>query len=137
MSAATWPPPWTLKPTEGDPHDAEPLDGCEGIGWDLSFGFRLNIAHDTAEDVNSPLTIGAHFSDADLARGFVQRQVTPDQLDTLARLLLGIAAKQRAREAAASSHCEGITEAEADLFMTARCGRNDPHRAHRHAEVAR
>lgn len=88
-------PVWTL----GDPHDAESLDGCEGIGWDLSFGFRLNIGHDTAEDVNSPLTIGASFSDADQARGFVQREVTPGQLDMLARLLLDLAAKQRKRQA--------------------------------------
>lgn len=101
MTDQTWPPPWALKPTEGQPHDAESIDGCEGIGWDLSFGFRLNVAHDTAEDVSSPLTIGAHFSDADLARGFVLREVTPEQLDEFARLLLNLAAKQRQRRAVA------------------------------------
>lgn len=92
-----WPPPWTLKPTEGNPHDSSDIDG-ESIGWDLAFGFRLNIDHDDPEDTGSPLCIGAHFSDADLARGFVKREVTADQLTELARLLLNIAARQKARK---------------------------------------
>jgi hypothetical protein len=87
----------SLKPTHGRPHDSESLDGCEGIGWDLSWGFRLNVGHDTADDPNSPLTIGACFSDADQARGIVVRETTPEQLEEFARLLLTIAAKQRAR----------------------------------------
>lgn len=88
-----------LKPTHGEPHDSESLDGCEGIGWDLSWGFRLNIGHDTAEDPTSPLTIGANFSDSDQARGIVVREVTPEQLEEFARLLLDLAASHKRREA--------------------------------------
>lgn len=93
----SWPPAWTLKPADGDPHDAESLDGCKGIGWDLSFGFRLNVAHAAPDDASSPLTIGAHYSDADLARGFVQREVTPTQLEKFAHLLAALARKHRHR----------------------------------------
>lgn len=89
-----------LKPTHGTPHDAESIDGCEGIGWDLSWGFRLNVGHDDAEDPTSPLTIGANFSDADQARGIVVRETTPQQLEEFARLLLNLAAKHRQRMAA-------------------------------------
>jgi hypothetical protein len=95
----TWPPTWTLKPAEGQPHDSSDLDG-ESIGWDLSFGFRLNVDHDDCEDHDSPLTINAHFSDADLARRFVKREVTPEQLQEFARLLLNIAAQQKRRNQA-------------------------------------
>lgn len=91
-----WPPPWTLKPTSGEPHDSSDIDG-ESIGWDLSFGFRLNVDHDDFEDHSTPLTINAHFSDADKERGFVKREVTPEQLAEFGRLLLNIAAKQRQR----------------------------------------
>lgn len=98
MTDQTWPPHWTLKPTEGEPHDSSDIDG-ESIGWDLSFGFRLNVDHDDCEDHNTPLTINAHFSDADRARGFVKREVTPDQLDEFARLLLNMSAKHRRRQA--------------------------------------
>lgn len=103
MTDTTWPPPWTLKPTDGDPHDSSDDEIAEGIGWDLSFGFRLNVDHDDYTDVNTPLVIGAHFSDADLARGMVKREVTPAQLEEFARLLLNIAAshKRRAAEAVA------------------------------------
>lgn len=93
------PPRSGLKPTHGDPHDAESLDGCESIGWDLSWGFRLNVGHDTAEDPTSSLTIGANFSDTDQARGIVVRETTPEQLEEFARLLLDIAAKHRRRMA--------------------------------------
>lgn len=96
---ATWPPPWTLQPTYGGPHDSSDEGIAESIGWDLSFGFRLNIGHAEDEDVATPLTIGAHFSDADLARGFVEREVTPEQLREFARLLLNIAAAQQKRDA--------------------------------------
>ena len=99
MTDTTWPPPWTLKPTHGDPHDSSDVDDLESVGWDLSFGFRLNVDHDIEEDLTSPLTIGAHFSDADLARGFVKRQVTPEQLEEFARLLLNMAAAHKRREA--------------------------------------
>jgi hypothetical protein len=89
MTAAAWPPPWTLKPTEGEPHDSTDEDG-ESVGWDLSFGFRLNAGQRL--DNRDELTLGAHFSDADLARGFVKREVTPAQLREFARLLLNLAA---------------------------------------------
>lgn len=98
MTDQTWPPPWRLQTTYGQPHDSSDIDG-ESIGWDLSVGFRLNVDHDDSEDETSPLTINAHFSDADLARGFVKREVTPEQLDEFARLLLNLAAKQRQRQA--------------------------------------
>lgn len=94
MTDKTWPPPWTLKPADGEPHDSSDEDG-ESVGWDLSFGFRLNVGQLDCD--RATLTIGAHFSDADLARGFVERSVTPAQLDEFARLLLNLAASQRRR----------------------------------------
>ncbi len=100
MTGNTGPARWILKPTHGTPHDSESLDGCEGIGWDLSWGFRLNVGHDDAEDPTSPLTIGANFSGTDQARGIVVRETTPEQLEEFARLLLNLAAKQRQRQAA-------------------------------------
>jgi hypothetical protein len=98
MTDATWPPPWTLKPADGDPHDSSDDDAPESIGWDLSFGFRLNVQHADYENITTPLTISAHFSDADLTRGFVKRQVTPAQLREFARLLLNIAAQHEQRD---------------------------------------
>jgi hypothetical protein len=87
----------TASMTGGD--DSSDIDG-ESIGWDLSFGFRLNVDHDDFEDHSTPLTINAHFSDADKARGFVKREVTPEQLAEFGRLLLNIAAKQKRRAGA-------------------------------------
>lgn len=78
---ASWPAPWTLKPTEGQPENSTDPDEIS-IGWDLSFGFRFNVSAD-----DDGLTISAHFSDADLARGFVKRSVTADQLRRLSQLL--------------------------------------------------
>jgi hypothetical protein len=56
-------------------------------------------------ELRGTLTISAHYSDADLARGFVQREVRPDQLEEFARLLLNIAAKQKQRTRAARPTC--------------------------------
>jgi hypothetical protein len=99
MTNTTWPPPWTLKPTYGEP---EALDTGEGARDDIhssvSWGFALNVDHDNPDDPTSPLTIGAHFSDADLARGFSKAQVTPEQLDRFALLLMAKAARVRAEE---------------------------------------
>lgn len=89
----TWPPPWTLQPTEGEPEDATLVGEGTSIGWDLSFGFRLNVGGDSP-DGTGPLVISAHFSDADLARGFVKRQVTPEQLVKFASLLLQVAVER-------------------------------------------
>jgi hypothetical protein len=96
MTDTTWPPPWTLRSTHGDPYDSSDDETPESIGWDLSFGFRLNIGHSDYGDVTTPLTI---FSDAALARGFCERKVTPAQLEEFARLLLNIAAAHKRREA--------------------------------------
>lgn len=115
--------PQNLKPTHGAPHDTESLDGCEGIGWDLSWGFRLNIGHDTAEDPTSPLVIGAGFSDVDEAAGIVVREATPEQLEEFARLLLNLAAKHRRRMASRSNPvtgqcptCEGTERADTGVI---------------------
>lgn len=106
MSATTWPPPWILKPAMGDPEwtseadedgDSKPIP--DYLTWDIGFGFTLNVSHDDYEDPSTPLTIGAHLSDADQARGWVKREVTPDQLDKLATMLQRIAVQQRARTA--------------------------------------
>ncbi len=104
MTNNTWPPPWTLKPTEGDPEWGAQYDEPipDSLQWDIGFGFTLNISHADYEDETTPLTIGAHFSDADAARGWIKREVTPDQLDNLALMLHNIAAKQRQRPNAAS-----------------------------------
>lgn len=98
MTNTTWPQPWTLKPADGDPHDSSDHESPESVGWDLSFGFRLNVNHDDYADVTTPLTLGAHFSDADKERGFVKRAVTPAQLREFARLLVNVAAAHERRE---------------------------------------
>lgn len=95
----TWPPPWTLKPTEGEPEDATFVDEGMNVGWDLSFGCRLNVGGDGPES-DGPLVICANFSDADLARGFVKREVTPAQLVKFASLLLQVAVARQAGEEA-------------------------------------
>jgi hypothetical protein len=97
VNAENWPPPWTLRRAYGQPEDSSDFNG-ESIGWDLSVGFRLNIDHAELDDT-TPLTFNAHFSDADLVRGFVKREVTPDQLIEFARLLLNIATSHRKRQA--------------------------------------
>ena len=107
----------TLKPTNGAPHDSESLDGCEGIGWDLSWGFRLNVGHDDAEDPTSPLTIGACFSDSDQARGIVVRKTSPEQLEEFARLLLSIAAKHRARTTPAVAYADRCPDSAPHLWV--------------------
>lgn len=94
MTNNPWPPTWTLKPTDGEPHDSTDED-TDSVGWDLSFGFRLNVGQRL--DNRDELTIGANFSDADLARGFVKREVTPAQLREFARLLLNLAAAHEQR----------------------------------------
>lgn len=97
MSDKTWPPRWTLKPVHGEPHTMQERDENdqplpEFIHWDIGFGTALNIGADDSEGSTAPLTISAHFSDDDLARGFVKRQVTPEQLEEFARLLLNVSA---------------------------------------------
>ena len=59
---------------------------------------------------SQPLTIGAHFSDADLARTFCEREVTPAQLEEFARLLLNLAAKHKRRLAAVPSETPGADQ---------------------------
>lgn len=101
MTDTTWPPPWTLKPAHDDPHDSSDDETPESVGWDLGFGYRLNVGHADYADVTTPLTIEGQFSDADKARGFVKREVTPEQLEEFARLLLNIAAAHKQRGDAA------------------------------------
>ncbi|MEU4558578.1 hypothetical protein AB0F72_09310 [Actinoplanes sp. NPDC023936] len=107
MTDTTWPPPWTLKPVHAEPHivqesdeDEQPLP--EFIHWPIGWGFALNVGQCDGEH-GGPLTIGAHFGDADLARGFVKRETTPEQLEEFARLLLNLAANHRKRAAEEAS----------------------------------
>ena len=102
MTNTTWPPPWTLKPAYGNPENLDTGEGSpDDIHWSISWGFALNVNHD--EGPASPLTIECHFSDADLARGFTKAEVTPEQLEEFARLLLNLAANHRRRAAEAVS----------------------------------
>lgn len=100
MTDTTWPPPWTLKPAYADVQTGADVcsDVADDIHWSLSFGFAFNVCHDEPDDPTPPLTITCHYSDADQARGMVKRQVTPEQLDQLALLLMAKAARVR-REA--------------------------------------
>lgn len=86
----SWPPPWELKPASGEPEYTTLVGEGPRMGWDLSFGCRLNVGVDDCVD-GHPLTISAHFSDADHTRGFVKREVTPQQLVEFAALLLRVA----------------------------------------------
>ncbi len=96
----TFPQPWSLQPAAEEPQTGEEI-GAEipdDIHWSLSFGFALNVDH-SGDDPASPLTFTAHFSDADLARGFVKREVTPEQLERFALLLLAKTARYRQTKA--------------------------------------
>ena len=101
MTDTTWPPPWTLKPVHGEPELIQECDENdqplpEFVHWAVAWGFALNVGHLDGND--SALTIGAHFSDADLARGFVKREVTVEQLERFALLVMAKAARVRAEE---------------------------------------
>ena len=93
----TWPEPWTLKPTYDDLRTGEEIgsDVPDDIHWSLSLGFALNFNHADQDDPTSPVAFEAHFSDADLARGMVKREVTPEQMERLALLLMAKAARVR------------------------------------------
>jgi hypothetical protein len=97
MTDTTWPPPWTLKPAYKCPETGTELcsEVADDIHWSLSFGFAFNVNHADQDDPTSPLTIECHWSDADAERGMVKRQVTPEQLDRLALLLMAKAARVR------------------------------------------
>jgi hypothetical protein len=101
MTAATPLPAWTLRPVQGDPYDStDTEEGGESIGWDLSFGCRLNVLHTDPADPSSPLAIDVQVSDMDKARGFCRRQTEPAQLIEFAKLMLNIGEAQLKRQAA-------------------------------------
>lgn len=94
MPDTTTIPEWELRPVAYEPHlvtdedeDEQPLTPF--LRWSLSFGFALNIGHMDG-DPASPLMIDAHFSGVDKARGFMSREVSPDQLVAFARLVLDV-----------------------------------------------
>jgi hypothetical protein len=96
MTDTIWPPPFTLKPVYSDPGCLDTGEGApDDIHWSISWGFALNIDHDDPENPKSPLTIEAHFSDADQARGFAKAQASPEQLERFALLILAKVARYR------------------------------------------
>jgi hypothetical protein len=100
MTDTTWPPPWTLKPVYGEPNLVQEYDENDKplpdfIHWAIAFGFAINVGHLDGECDATSLTFSAHFSDDDLARGFVKRQVSAEQLERFALLLMAKAARYR------------------------------------------
>jgi NTP pyrophosphatase (non-canonical NTP hydrolase) len=89
-----------LRPVSGQPeaNTAEPCDEhCDpdcvhhtpSVGWDLSFGSRINFhPRDTADP---RMVVSLHLSDDAVATGMVYREVQPQQVATFGQQLLGLA----------------------------------------------
>lgn len=86
-----------LRPTLGQPETsvAEPCDkDCDSacvhhvpsVGWDLSFGSRINFH--PVDTGDGRLVVHLSLSDDAIANGTVWRQVSPEQVTAFARSLL-------------------------------------------------
>jgi hypothetical protein len=88
-----------ITPVRGEPEAtaAEPCDEyCDAdcvhhtasVGWDLSFGSRINFH---PRDTSDPrLVISLQLSDDAVAKGMVYREVTPQQVATYGQQLLSL-----------------------------------------------
>lgn len=86
----------TDKPAYGNPEVLDNGDGAhDDIHWSLSWGFALNFDHADPGDATSPLRFLASFSGTEQELGITAVEVTPDQLDRLALLLIAKAARVR------------------------------------------
>jgi hypothetical protein len=92
-----------IKPVRGEPEAAaaEPCDehcdpGCvhhtPSVGWDLSFGSRINFH--PADTSDPRLVVSLHLSDDAIATGMVYREVQPQQVVTFAQQLLALTGAQ-------------------------------------------
>lgn len=88
-----------LRPVSGDPEAraAEPCDEyCDpdcvhhtpSVGWDLSFGSRLNFH--PVDTKNGRMVVSLHLSDDAVANGMVYRKVTRAQLRAFAQQILAL-----------------------------------------------
>lgn len=93
----------TIRPVFGEPEatTAEPCDEyCEpdcvhhvaNVGWDLSFGSRINIGPRSTTDPR--LIMSLHLSDDAIANGMVYREVTPQKVIAYAQQLLELTGAQ-------------------------------------------
>lgn len=89
----------TIRAVHGDPAFTSPLpcdEYCDpdcghhvpGVGWDLSFGSRINFHPADAGD--DRLVVLLNLSDDAIAKGMVYRQVTPEQVRAFAHGLLAL-----------------------------------------------
>jgi len=90
-----------LRPTNGHPefipredYDIDDFDGkpipptLESVGWDLSFGSRINFG--VIEDGTGDLYVDLQLSDDAVANGMVIRSVTREQVLAFAQHLLDL-----------------------------------------------
>lgn len=86
-------PPFVLGPAMGDPstedeedEDGQPLPGTNWVGWDMSWGCRINFGQRDGD-----LLFTLSISDMAQKRGVEQKTVTPRQLRQFARKLADLA----------------------------------------------
>lgn len=72
--------------------DPDCVNHTASVGWDLSFGSRINVGpRDTADP---RLIVSLHLSDDAIATGMVYREATPQQVVTFAQQLLDLVGAQ-------------------------------------------
>lgn len=92
-----------VRPVSGDPEAgaAEPCDEhCDiacvhhtpSVGWDLSFGSRINFH--PVDTTDGRLVVSLHLSDDAVATGLVYREVSPQQVVAFAQQLLALVGAQ-------------------------------------------
>ncbi len=92
-----------IRRVSGEPEAsaAEPCDeycdpGCvhhmPSVGWDLSFGSRINFH--PVDTTDGRLVVSLHLSDDATATGMVYREVRPDQVAAFAQYLAGLVGEQ-------------------------------------------
>lgn len=92
-----------LRPVSGHPEatvaqacdeycDPECVHHTPSVGWDLSFGSRINFG--TRDTTDPRLIMSLHLSDDATATGMVYREVKPEQVVAFAQYLLALTGAQ-------------------------------------------
>lgn len=120
--------------------DVECVHHTPNVGWDLSFGSRLNFH--PVDTTDGRLVVALHLSDDAVATGMVYRRVEPEQVLTFARQLLALIGTEwrpvlppRAGVKVAQTGgpgrpwCNGLS-----IGTAARCGASNRHAPHGEGE---
>ncbi len=81
--------PWPTIGRDVDEDGAEEVIGSLAVGWDVSFGCRINFGPSTLH----PTRVSVHVSDYAKRDGIAVLDVTPGHLRMLAHHLLAVAAE--------------------------------------------